>query len=884
MPTLTTCTTKLPAKTSCAVAISFTPTASGSQPGALTATVSNLGVAPLVIPLAGNGLAVGGIQTAPTQMTFGSVTVGATSAMQSLTVTNTGSAALAGLTISATGDFLLVNNACATTLAAGSNCTVGVEFLPSVTGSRTGTLTVSSSSADVSPAVVPLTGNGIPSGSLAVNPPVLSYGTVTVGQTSPAQTVTITNNGATALTGLSYQLAGDYSLAQNSCGALLAGGAVCSFAVSFSPSAPGTRIGSVTIQSTTAGFTPVVIGLTGTGLPTVQLTVTPPQLAFGAVAVGSNSTALQLTVSNPGTGILQGLSLTTTAPFSVGSASCGTTILPGGTCEAPVIFSPSVGGSQNGVVTIATTSLGVPPVQIPLSGTGQAPAALNLSPSIVTFSGTAIGVVSAAQTITVSNPGGLGLSGLSLYLSGAASADFAIASTSCSATLAPGASCSAAVTFKPSVAGGRQGFLTASSTTQGVSNAVTDLNGTGLTTAALTIAPSQLTFAATPVGQVSATQTMTIANSGQAGIANLQLATTPGFTLDPTQTTCTAILNGGASCQAGILFSPTTGGAITGSITASSALASGSIAVTAPLSGIGAVPATIVTLPAALVQFGTTGVGQAAQPVQVTVTNPGTLSALTGLMLTVNAAGATDGFALSGNTCGATLAAGASCTANVTFTPTGYGPLAGALTISSNGVNSVSLQLDGIGFDFQLAVLGTNSISVVQGQTANYTLALTTLGGPQGASGANVSFACGNLPANSLCVFNPTQLPVPATNITGNVALGISTGAPSAASLGRSKPWHSIQWRSAAMMIAALLLLPVASRTRNLARRQFLLLAIVLAGFAIGLTSCVGSGGATGSGGQSHLGGGTPSGSYTVPVSATANGVVHNAMVTLIVD
>jgi len=526
-------------------------------------------------------------------------------------------------------------------------------------------------------------------------------------------------------------------------------------------------------------------------------------------------------------------------------------------------------------------------VQIPLSGTGQAPAALSLSPGIVTFSGAAIGAVSAAQTITVSNPGGLGLSGLSLYLSGAASADFAIASTSCGATLAAGASCSAAVTFKPSVAGGRQGFLTASSTTQGVSSAVADLNGTGLTPAALTIAPSQLTFAATPIGQVSATQTVTIANSGQAGIANLQFATTAGFSLDPTQTTCAAILNGGASCQAGVFFAPTTGGAITGSITASSALASGSIAVTAPLSGTGAVAAAIVTSPAALVQFGTTGVGQAAQPVLVTVTNPGTLSALTGVMLTVNAAGTTDGFALSGNTCGATLAAGASCTANVTFTPTGYGPLTGGLTISSNGVNPVTLQLDGIGFDFQLALLGANSISVVQGQTANYTLALTTLGGPPGASGANFSFACGNLPANALCVFNPTQLPVPATNITGNVALGISTGAPSAALLHRSNQLHGLhgtQWRGTALMIAALLLLPMSSRTRNLARRQFLLLAIVLAGFVMGVASCAGSGGATGSGGQSHLGGGTPPGSYSVPISASANGVVHNAMVTLVVD
>ena len=884
-PALTTCQTTLPSISFCIVGVSFTPTASGNQPGTLTATVSNLGVSPLAVPLDGTGLAVGGIAPSPTQMTFGSVAVNTASAVQTLTVTNSGAAALSGLTLAATGDFSLVGDQCPASLAAKAVCTSGVEFTPSTNGIRSGTLTVGTNSAGVPPAVVPLTGNGIPAGSMAVNPAVLSFGTVTVGQMSPAQTVTVSNDGAATLAGLTFQVAGDYSLSQNGCGTQLASGAPCTFAATFSPSASGTRIGAVTIQSTNPGFTPVVAGLTGTGLPTVQLVVTPAQLAFGTVTVGSNSAAMQLTIGNPGLGTLQGLSFTTVAPFSVGSGSCGTSIPAGGTCQAPVTFAPSAGGSQNGTVTVSTTSLGVPPVQVALSGTGLAPAALTVNPATVTFPAAAVGTLDAGQSVTVTNPGGAAISGLSLAIAGAAAGDFAITSSSCTATLAAGASCSAVVTFEPSVVGGRQGFLTASSTTSGVASATAILNGTGLTPAALSIVPGQLTFAATLVGQVSATQTVTVSNGGGAGIANLQLTVSPGFALDPAKTTCAAELNGGGSCQAGVLFAPTAAGAANGALTATAGAPGGSNApaATAALTGTGDLLPGILTSPAALVQFVTTGLGQAAQPVQVTVTNAGTVAALTGFTLTVDATGTANGFGLSANTCSATLAASASCTANVTFAPTAYGPLTGTLVANSaNGGNPVSLQLEGTGFDFQLTVAGSGTASVVQGQTADYSFSLLTLGGSTGTSGQNFSFQCANLPANAFCVFNPPQLAVLPANVTGNVALGIATGAPTAASQRKRQ-----DWKGTVLLVCGVLALPLISRRRKCPAYRMLLLAAAFVGFAGGLSSCAGSGGSTsstGTGGQSHLGGGTPPGSYAVTVSASANNVVHSSTVTLVVN
>jgi centrosomal CEP192-like protein len=442
--------------------------------------------------------------------------------------------------------------------------------------------------------------------------------------------------------------------------------------------------------------------------------------------------------------------------------------------------------------------------------------------------------------------------------------------------LAASSSCSVTVTFKPSTAGGRQGFLTVSSTTQSVSNtpitATASLTGTGLTSAALTTTPTQLTFSATAIGQVSTTQLVTVKNSGQSGITDLELTATAGFGVDLTKTTCTATLAGGGSCTAGVLFAPAAAGTITGSLTASSLL-SGAAPATTALTGTGAQPAGIVTSPESLVQFGTTGVGQIAQPVPVTITNQGTVAALTGLNLAIDAMGTGNGFGLSGSTCDGTLAGSQSCAVNVTFKPTQAGTLSGTLTISSsNGGSPASLQLTGIGFDFQLTIAGTNSATVTQGQTAYYTLDLTTLGGSTGTAGSDFSFQCSNLPTNAVCVFNPAQLAVLPTNVTGNVSVGIATGGPVTTSQERRS-----HWQGKTLLLCSVLALPLGWRRRGF-RLRILLLSVLLIAM---MSSCTSS---SVSGGELHLGGGTPTGTYTISITAIADGVQHSSQVTLVVN
>jgi len=91
-------------------------------------------------------------------LTFASQLVSTTSAAQTVTLNNTGNAALSVTNIVAGGDYAQTNT-CGTSIAAGANCTISVTFTPTATGTRTGAITITDNAAG-SPHVVSLTGTG----------------------------------------------------------------------------------------------------------------------------------------------------------------------------------------------------------------------------------------------------------------------------------------------------------------------------------------------------------------------------------------------------------------------------------------------------------------------------------------------------------------------------------------------------------------------------------------------------------------------------------------------------------------------------------------------------------------------------------------------------
>ena len=114
-------------------------------------------------------VAAANASVAPTSLAFGSVTVGATSAAQALTLSNTGSATLSGITVAVTAPYSRPAGApggtCGTTLAAGGTCTINVVFSPTTAVSTPGTATITAS-VPVTGSPVALTGTGVAAPSL----------------------------------------------------------------------------------------------------------------------------------------------------------------------------------------------------------------------------------------------------------------------------------------------------------------------------------------------------------------------------------------------------------------------------------------------------------------------------------------------------------------------------------------------------------------------------------------------------------------------------------------------------------------------------------------------------------------------------------------------
>ena len=125
---------------SCAVSVTFKPTAKGTRKGNLTFT-DDAPTSPQIVALAGTGTA---IRLTPSSLTLGTVAVGNSSLPQTITVTNVSGATVTFTSIGVAGlnpaDFRISSNTCGATLAGGASCNVGITFKPTATGTRKATL------------------------------------------------------------------------------------------------------------------------------------------------------------------------------------------------------------------------------------------------------------------------------------------------------------------------------------------------------------------------------------------------------------------------------------------------------------------------------------------------------------------------------------------------------------------------------------------------------------------------------------------------------------------------------------------------------------------------------------------------------------------------
>ena len=484
---------------------------------------------------------------------------------------------------------------------------LGVTFAPTAGASIEASLVVTDNSAK-SPQSVPLSGTGITPAAVSLSPPSLNFGSIVIGANVTAQTVTVTNTGESSLTITGVSLSGgNASLFSDTstCGSTLAAGASCQLTVNFAPTASGPASAALLLTDNAAN-SPQSISLAGSGITPAALTITPPNVSFGSVLIGSQSTQQTVTLTNSGGAALtigsvqltgQGASL-----FSL-TNSCGATLAGGATCSVAVTFNPIAAAFASASLTIVDISANSPQA-VALSGTGITPAAASVSPSSLNFGNVVIGTSATAQTVTITNTGGAPLTINTVSVAGAKAALFSD-SNSCGSVLAGGASCELLVNFQPIAAGPVAASLTIADSAANSPQTIA-LSGTGITPAALTITPPSVSFGNVLLGTAATPQTVTLTNSGEATltIASIQLAAA-GASAFTTSNTCSSSLAGGAVCTVQIGFQPTLTGAATTSISIADSAPNSPQAI--PLAGTGA-----LTLPASVIVYGATPSGISA--------------------------------------------------------------------------------------------------------------------------------------------------------------------------------------------------------------------------------------------------------------------------------
>src|ERR1700733_9850217 len=344
----------------------------------------------------------------------------------------------------------------------------------------------------------------VQAGALHTSTTSLSFGDVASGSTSSAQTVTVSNPGTSAAPISSVSVTGPFSQT-NTCGTSIAAGGSCTVSVKFSPTSGGALTGALTIATSAPGG-PITVALAGTGVTsTTNLALGQPATASSSYEtfVASNVTdgnTSSYWESTDGAGYPQTISVNLGSAQSIGSVtldlppssawSTRTETLSvldstNGTSYSQLVgsagytFNPSTGntvtislpsGTSARYVQLSFTGntgwWAAPLSELEVSpgggGTGPAGSPLSASPSSESFPNTTVGSTSAAQTVTVSNPGGTAASVSSVSVRGPFSQTH-----TCGSSIAAGGSCTVSVKFAPTSGGSQTGALSVATSAPG---------------------------------------------------------------------------------------------------------------------------------------------------------------------------------------------------------------------------------------------------------------------------------------------------------------------------------------------------------------------------------------------------------------------------------
>jgi len=610
---------------------------------------------------------------APGSLAFGTTFTGHVSPPRSVTITNEGNADLIVSQATAADPFAVSENGCTAPVAPAHTCTLSVTFLPTASGAGNGSLVVSSnaSGGDVT---VGLSGTGLPSAPIAsLSAESVSFGSLAFGTTSGARTVTLSNVGQAALGIQSIEAQGDFAQT-NDCGASVAEGASCTLTIVFAPTVLGPRAGTITLADNASG-SPRTVTLSGVGTGATA-DRSPSYLTFPSTYTGYMSPVQTVTITNHGNANLTIDIAFASDPFVIADNGCTLDVAPGGSCTLGIVFRPTSAGIQTGSLTVSSNSVNGD-TSVSLSGTAvlSIPVA-SVSPPTLSFGSLSYGGSSPARAVTLLNTGkaAMSIAGISI----AAGADDFAQTDDCPASLDPSASCTILVTFTPSALFARMGMLSVEDDAAGSPHTVS-LTGTG-TGAAATLSTTSLDFGTgTYTAHTSNPRTVTLTNAGNTALTVNVPTITGHFSL--VSNLCTAAVAPTGTCDISVAFAPVSAGSQTGTLALTTGAAIGSsLSVSLAGTALLSVPGMQFSVPS--LDLGTRDCGTIGPPSTVTLTNSGQAT----LTIASVATGSAE-FAVTHN-CPASLAEGANCTLQITFSPSQPGARSAILSVADNAAGS----------------------------------------------------------------------------------------------------------------------------------------------------------------------------------------------------
>lgn len=308
------------------------------------------------------------ITVTPATLAFGNQPVGVPSSPMPILVQNTGTTTLTyNIAKSGGTPAAFTTPACGTggcTLGAGLMAMHNVTFTPTANTLQSTTFTITSDDPDVADQTKTVAANGTGTGAVLSIASTLDFGSIEIpGSSSLTITAMNTGNARLDITSAAITAGGsDYAITAGLPGAQMvnAGGST-SWTIRCTPSAQNARPGTFSIASNTLGGSPTTVALSCTGLQgllaTTPATSAGSPLDFGGVTIGSASTR-SFTLRNPGNVTVTGIA-GVLAPANVGYAIDAATPIPtmltaGQSVSINVTFTPTA-TMDGGPATIAFT-------------------------------------------------------------------------------------------------------------------------------------------------------------------------------------------------------------------------------------------------------------------------------------------------------------------------------------------------------------------------------------------------------------------------------------------------------------------------------------------------------------------------------------------------